>query len=525
MRKMSKGLSFVLVLALVLGSFSMASAVAVKAPGDIVRLSDIAGVPGQEEIEVCQNLGIITGNPDGTFLPDKDVNRAEFAAIITRTMGIPESALAGFSTTSFQDTSGYGWAVPYLAYCHSKGIMLGDGYGNAMPGRTITVNEAMTMICRALGYVENSSNLTGTWPSNYITLAQNLWLYNNLDRNVKLMSKEMSAIAIYNALMVQKVAVASDGKTDLQWKVQPNQISNGEMANFLNTGLECRGDDETYLGSGDAVPGNSLISIIDKIGAYGMGYYTKNDELIAFKMADNFDLLTGYMDGNNFIAENGKKYAFNQSPTTLLNGVRRVFDNAVAETVASGGAIFSNAALTNVGDMFDSITDGWTDGDMLTLSGEVTGLTFRTVRAIVGWHATATDQLSSSDLRDIEDDSALFNSDFPLDYYSEIAERQVSFVGIEGLDDLAIDDVVYVYAEDDGDGPIRKVAASNETLEGTIDEISDADGDVFIVIDGDEYSFSADYLIIEDGASVNDVINDAGADCEALLDAYGNIYD
>ncbi|MCL1810227.1 MAG: InlB B-repeat-containing protein, partial [Clostridiales bacterium] len=197
------------------------------------KLSDIEGTLGQAEIEFCQFLGIVTGNPDGTYLPGKDVNRAEFAAIITRTMGVPESTLTEFSTSSFKDTSGYGWAVPYLAYCQSKGIMIGDGNGNAMPGRTIKVSEAMTMICRALGYVDNSELLTGSWPENYIALAQKLWLYDKIDADAKLMTKEMSAIAIYNSLTAQKVSVASDGKTELQWLAGQD----GVIACFLNTGL------------------------------------------------------------------------------------------------------------------------------------------------------------------------------------------------------------------------------------------------------------------------------------------------
>ena len=102
------------------------------------------GNANQDAIKVAYDLGIVTGNPDGTYLPAKAVTRAEFAALITRALDVPDSALAGYTATSFKDTTGYGWAVPYLAFAQSKGIMLGDGNGNAMPGRTITVNEAMT---------------------------------------------------------------------------------------------------------------------------------------------------------------------------------------------------------------------------------------------------------------------------------------------------------------------------------------------------------------------------------------------
>ncbi|MEG2199532.1 MAG: S-layer homology domain-containing protein, partial [Anaerovorax sp.] len=172
---MRKVLSFVLALSLVLGSFSMAFAAdpAPKAAAAPTSLSDIAGIANEDAIQVNFDLGIVTGNTDGTYLPTKAVNRAEYAALITRALAIPESALAGYTKTKFKDMNGYGWATKYIAFCESKGIMLGDGYGNVMPGRAVNTNEAMTMALRAIGYTANSSELVGVWPSNYVTLAQN----------------------------------------------------------------------------------------------------------------------------------------------------------------------------------------------------------------------------------------------------------------------------------------------------------------------------------------------------------------
>ena len=146
---MKKVLSFVLVLTLVLGSFSMVFA----APAH-TALSDVAGTANEQAITVVNDLGIVVeGYTDGTFKPDNNVTRAEFAAMITRALAIPESALAGYTSTKFNDVSGYGWAVKYLGFCESRGIMIGDGNGNAMPGRTVTVNEAMTMILRKLSVI------------------------------------------------------------------------------------------------------------------------------------------------------------------------------------------------------------------------------------------------------------------------------------------------------------------------------------------------------------------------------------
>ena len=121
---MKKVLSLVLTAALVLGSFSMAFAADTKTSTS--KLSDISTSANSDAIQVANDLGIVTGYPDGTFKPTQSVNRAEFAAMITRALAIPESALSGYKTTTFKDVKGYDWAVKYLGFCESKGIMLGD---------------------------------------------------------------------------------------------------------------------------------------------------------------------------------------------------------------------------------------------------------------------------------------------------------------------------------------------------------------------------------------------------------------
>ena len=74
---MKKVLSFVLVLTLVLGSFSMVFA----APAH-TALSDVAGTANEQAITVVNDLGIVEGYTDGTFKPDNNVTRAEFAKML-----------------------------------------------------------------------------------------------------------------------------------------------------------------------------------------------------------------------------------------------------------------------------------------------------------------------------------------------------------------------------------------------------------------------------------------------------------
>jgi hypothetical protein len=91
---MKKILSLVLVLSLVLGTFSFAFA-------DGHLPEDIVGEDYQEEVETLMALGVVNGYPDGTFKPERTVTRAEMAKLLVEALGygeLAEGATATFLT-------------------------------------------------------------------------------------------------------------------------------------------------------------------------------------------------------------------------------------------------------------------------------------------------------------------------------------------------------------------------------------------------------------------------------------------
>ena len=479
--KMRKITSFVLTLALVLGSFSMAFAAApATVTGTSAGLSDIAGVANVEAIQVCYDLGIIEGYPDGTFKPTQAVNRAEFAAMMTRALAIPESALTGTSTT-FKDTVGYGWAIKYLAFCQSKGIMIGDGFGNVMPGRTINVNEAMTMVLRVVGYTENSSMLVGTWPSKYVTVAQNLGLYDDVATAVNV-DRANAAQIIYNVLTVQKVTVNADGTTTYLTTGNPPVA-----ATLLNTGLGATLEQD-YLVDGGTYD-VAKINITKNMGAYGTAYLDGSD-LIAFDKTST--TLTGEMDGLKFEAD-GVDYTLPTGFTTSSTG-NAIQNGSVADQTTTLGGMFAYA-----------------DDGMVTLNVDLSGKTIKEVYSMVAWSVSDADVVATGDLEDISDDSTLLTNDFVLDDDDAIDTTQFELMGAANLDAIAKDDVVCVYADD---GVIRKVAVGTDVInEKKVTEFDDGDW----TIGGNVYNESVIVNADIESFNVGDVVN-------AKLDAYGDIY-
>ena len=489
---MRKVLSFVLILTLVLSSFSMAFAADTASAG----LTDVSGNANGDAIQVAYDLGIVTGNPDGTFLPDKEVNRAEFAAMLTRALDIPDSALSGYTTTSFKDTTGYTWAVPYLAFCQSKGILLGDGAGNVMPGRTVSVNEAMTMALRAIGFTANSSLLVGAWPANYVSIAQNNDLYDDVATTTSV-NKASAAQIIYNLLTVQKVSVNTDGTTDLLWV---DGDSDGDALNLLNSNLGCESDEDVILGD-DYDYDDAIINITNDYGAYGTAYLNDDDELVAF--TKDSVALTGSINDDNDFEVGDVTYEFGTNSYTTY----AAFANTDEDTTTAG-------ALT-VAQIEAYAAANTDDEDTVTLNVDLSGKKIKDIYSIVAWEATEHD-LADSDVQDDIADKDLLTGSFVETDDDTIDTNSFELVGVASLSDIAEDDVVYIYT--DGDD-IRKVAVGTETVEGTIDELND-DYDVVTIADK-EYDVA--YLDGDVAYELED--NDIDADGTFYLDAFGDIYD
>ena len=114
----------------------------VTAPG--TTFADIKNHANQTAIEALASRGIINGMSKGTFAPNKTMTRAEFAAIVTRALG-----LAAKDTKVFTDVPSSKWYAGYIGTANSSGIVNGIGNNKFNPDGTITRQEAAAMVARA----------------------------------------------------------------------------------------------------------------------------------------------------------------------------------------------------------------------------------------------------------------------------------------------------------------------------------------------------------------------------------------
>jgi len=105
---------------------------------------DISGHENQPAIETLSGRGIINGKSDNLFYPDGTVTRAEFAAIVVRSLSLPEKSGADFKDVNESD-----WFYSAVNTASHYGIIKGVSESEFNPYGTITREEAAVMTERA----------------------------------------------------------------------------------------------------------------------------------------------------------------------------------------------------------------------------------------------------------------------------------------------------------------------------------------------------------------------------------------
>ncbi|WP_248926055.1 choice-of-anchor I family protein [Paenibacillus hamazuiensis] len=108
-----------------------------------VELSDIKGHWAETNIRELVKNGAIDGYPNGTFGPEKNITRAEFAAVIVKALKLQEKSGKGFA-----DTAGH-WAKKSIETAAAYDIITGYSDTAFGPDDLITREQMAVMIARA----------------------------------------------------------------------------------------------------------------------------------------------------------------------------------------------------------------------------------------------------------------------------------------------------------------------------------------------------------------------------------------
>lgn len=514
---MKKIISLVLVLVLVLGTFSFAfAAEPIAAPADVTDEDQI------EAVEVLMALGVVDGYTDGTYKPAKVVTRAEMAKLIISLFGYED--LVGGSAP-FTDTAGH-WGEGYVALASGLGLVNGYPDGTFKPDNTVSFDEAITMVVRALGYTDES--LTGSWPTNYKIKGINIDLLDDVDVTGSGADRGNVALMLYNALDL------TYGEVDADDVWNENTDDDGDAKTVIaKIGELVEEHQITY----DDVYDGDLDTVIDlePYLYHVVDYYENADGDVAFisnmyTIAIALDSVDARVDEDEddeddnvyyYYAEDSDDddYEFNIDTNNTDN---RILYNYAEGTENDDKDLLEDADLIVIYLDEEDFNEDLESANYKGISDEDGNFDEDEIVGIIATKVTDEVQVDSDYDKDDEEIS-VDGTDIklPVDDDGDFDESRLVVKGdVDSVEDIEENDVVEVYEpvdfdESDEDGDNLTIIVTRDIVEGEFEEIDDDTA----TIDGVEL----DYTSFDD-TTVDMLENgDLGDDFTVYLNAAGEI--
>ncbi len=121
-----------------------------------------------EAVEYLNSAGIMVGDKNGNFNPDGYVTRAQMTAVICRMLGETENL--GTNGDRFTDVPASYWANGYIIKAAELEVVNGYQDGAFKPDNTVTYEQAITMVVRAMNMNELAI-AAGGYPNGYVSTA------------------------------------------------------------------------------------------------------------------------------------------------------------------------------------------------------------------------------------------------------------------------------------------------------------------------------------------------------------------
>lgn len=139
-----------------------------------------------EAVEVLRALGVVDGNGDGTYQPERTLTRAEFCKMAIEVVGRGGEVERQSGRVIFSDVKADHWARGYINAAATKpsanepALVSGVGNGLFQPQQPITCGAAVAILLRALGYSDQDVGMGLRWYDGYVSTAGTIGLTDGL---------------------------------------------------------------------------------------------------------------------------------------------------------------------------------------------------------------------------------------------------------------------------------------------------------------------------------------------------------
>jgi hypothetical protein len=504
---MKKVLSFVLVLAMILGSVSLVFA---------TEFSDTKGTDYDEAAIALSDLGVISGKTSTTFAPNDNITRAEYCAMVVRALGFGQQ---GSATTAFEDVPASYWASGYIKTANELGVIFGRTATTFDPKANVTNDEAIAMIIRALGY--KAEYLQGSYPTAHINMALSLGILEDIPTGSAAATRGTVANLVYNALDQMTVVYDANG----------NIIAGTILTTPTKTLLERLGGAAVNNGDEFILSGteSAKINLYPYIGRWVTALENKDGKIISVNpvsttLTDEFEkgsaaATIAALTSDDKIGDYKIKDGAVQ--TGLLRADGKHFDGSAANTASILVAWFNNTRQIVAADNTYTVGGAGSDlvdGATYTFEVKIEGNYVTKIYSISEWNATAADQIDKDALEELAEDDKLLGQKFKMTNKDEIDTTKFAIYGVDSLSDIKVDNIVAVYTHP-VDNNIVRVEVGTKTVTGKISKINS--GNTKATIGGTVYKASA----LPGTQVVNYVGFNPGDDVTLWLDYNGKAYE
>ena len=367
------------------------------------ELTDISGHWSEEYVKYGVENGYISGYPDGTFLPDKSVTRAEFSKMVNSALGITNKL-----ETSFPDVGENEWFHGEVGKALYAGYVSGYEDGTFRAANNITRQEAAVILSRIATRAEENLSVDSfsdskdiaDWAKSAMDYAYSKGFFGGDDLgrlNPKATLTRAQAAKILNKLRTEENVVNGDYTVDLVNGVCSETIFTDDVY-FTATGEEpallldgCTVLGKIYLRTTDksaVTIENSAVNGILADAAYA-AIALKDGSSVKEIVLENAASVSG--DGVGNIVLKGSGLASETTEILASDAVVSVYSDAVikATTIKSMKLYDGVSLIMQGGSIEKMVVDKAAKGSVITLSTGV-NIADLTVNAACSFMGTGT---------------------------------------------------------------------------------------------------------------------------------------
>ncbi|CFJ17104.1 Hexagonal wall protein [Mycobacterium tuberculosis] len=336
-------------------------------------LSDIAQNPNKDSILKLNYAGVLKGYTDGTFRPQNEVTRAEFAKVAVLAMGYTEEqAKLLQGTTVFKDLPANHWATGYINLAVSQGIIKGYPDGTFKPNNNVKIAEALTVYVQGLKINVNTSSV-GEWYYPYLLEANKAGLYDSAETPT--VGAKRDIVAKYSSRFMETPVYANGAYYDRNGNAngtnQKLPVVKGVVSSYNKTTKKLK-----ITGQ------NSEITVSDKAQVYGNIVVGAQVQYIVNK--GNIDFL---------IVSTAESQIVEGVVKTGLNSSSAIGDEKQFKAIVKGKEIVLevvngvNVSRTNIGQKFVAVLGDDGRVESITFSKNTTTGLIEKISAVSGTNA------------------------------------------------------------------------------------------------------------------------------------------